>query len=357
MTGPNPKNERIKRRYVDYLRHADGKSDATIRQIEKAILRYEEFSGFADFSNFDQHRAKAFKTDLAIRSLAKSTILSNVNALKRFFGWLVGQPGYKSKIAPTDIEYLSLSDKDVRAAKAPTDRDFPTLKQIERTISLMPSETDIEKRDRALIAFTILTGIRDGALISLQLKHVDFTRNLVVQHPNEVSTKFSKRIDTYFFPVGDRFEKIVLGWVHHLRDELLFGGNDPLFPKTAISQDGDDCFVAVGLTREFWSSAEPVRKAFKAAFERAGLPKYTPHSFRRSLVQVAYQRKLSPAELKAWSQNLGHESMLTTLTSYGNIDVHQQGELVRNAIGNEGDQPLTRSELEEILSQRGLISS
>ena len=87
------------------------------------------------------------------------------------------------------------------------------------------------------------------------------------------------------------------------------------------------------------------------------MPNYTPHSFRRTLVQLAYQRKLTPGELKAWSQNLGHESMLTTLTSYGHIDVHQQGELVRNATGFEADSPLTRRELEDVLSQKGLLRS
>ena len=203
-----PKNERIKRLYVDYLKHADGKSEATIRQIEKAILRYEEVTSFADFNTFDQRNAKAFKADLANRDLAKATILSTVNLLKRFFGWLACQPGYKSRIALTDIDYLSLSEKDVRAAKAPTDREFPTVEQIGHTLSLMPSDTDIEKRDRALIAFTILTGIRDGAMVSLRLKHVNVERKLVVQHPNEVATKFSKRIDTYFFPIGDHIEDI-----------------------------------------------------------------------------------------------------------------------------------------------------
>jgi hypothetical protein len=35
----------------------------------------------------------------------------------------------------------------------------------------MPAITEIERRDRALIAFTILTGSRDGATSSLKLKH------------------------------------------------------------------------------------------------------------------------------------------------------------------------------------------
>jgi len=36
----------------------------------------------------------------------------------------------------------------------------------------------------------------------------------------------------------------------------------------------------------------------------------------------------SPRDFKAWSQNLGHESVLTTLGSYGEIDPYQQCEVI-----------------------------
>lgn len=37
-------------------------------------------------------------------------------------------------------------------------------------------------------------------------------------------------------------------------------------------------------------------------------------------------------ELKAWSQNLGHENVMTTVTSYGNLDGHRLGQVIK-AIG------------------------
>ena len=331
MSNRNSKNERIKRQYGDFLKHADGRAEATIRQVEKAIQRYEDFTGSADFSNFDQRKAKAFKDHLVERGLSKSTMLSNVTALKRFFGWLAHQQGYRSRITLTDIDYLSLSDKDVRAAKAPADRAYPTIKQLEHAIAHMPASTDVERRDRALLAFTAITGVRDGALISLRVKHVDPVRRLVVQHPNEVSTKASKRIDTYFFPVSTTCEQIVLEWQRHLREVLLFSDDDPLFPKTSVGLDDNECFFAAGVCREFWSSAARVREVFKAAFKNAGLPLFTPHSLRHMLAHLAYSHCRSPEAVKAWSQNLGHESPLTTFTSYGTIATERQGELIRTA--------------------------
>ena len=65
----------------------------------------------------------------------------------------------------------------------------------------MPSETDIQKRDRALIAFTVLSGMRDRAIVSLKLKHIDLNKEVINQDSREVKTKASKMIITYFFPV------------------------------------------------------------------------------------------------------------------------------------------------------------
>ena len=324
----NLKNERIKRQYSDFLKHADGKAEQTIWQIEKAIQRYEVFTDYVDFATFNQQKAKSFKTDLTTKELAKATILSTVTVLKRFFGWLAIQPGYKTKISLSEVEFLSLADKDIRAAKAPADRPIPTLEQILYTIGNMATSTAIEKRNRALVAFTTITGIRDGAAITLKLKHFDGVRRLVLQNPLEVRTKLSKRIDTFLFPLNDHLEQIFIEWIRYLKEVELFAETDPLFPKILIAQDENNCFTPVGLSREHWANATPMRTIFEDAFKRAGLPIYTPHSFRHMIVSQMYARGLTIAEFKAWSQNLGHEGAMTTLTSYGKISVEEQGRLI-----------------------------
>jgi integrase/recombinase XerD len=160
---------------------------------------------------------------------------------------------------------------------------------------------------------------------------------LITQNPKEVKTKFSKQIFTYLLPLDDGLKTIVLDWVNLLRNELLWGNDDPLFPKTAMTLDSDNCFIANGLLREFWTSATPVRDIFKVAFQGAGLPYYSPHTFRHMLVQVAYQRELTHAQLKAWSQNLGHEGLLTTLTSYGTLPLEEQGRLIQQSATVDSD--------------------
>jgi hypothetical protein len=43
---------------------------------------------------------------------------------------------------------------------------------------------------------------------------------------------------------------------------------------------------------------------------------------------LAGQRCKTPEAYKAWSQNLGHASPLTTFTSYGNVAQHRQDEIL-----------------------------
>tara|TARA_R110000737_G_scaffold347621_1_gene379522 strand:- start:234 stop:1322 length:1089 start_codon:yes stop_codon:yes gene_type:complete len=337
MTKYNPENERIKKTYFIYLKEADQKSEATINGIRKAILRLEEYTEFKSFKTFNKDQAIAFKKYLdnkvgerSGKALAKATILSTLNALKSFFGWLRFKAGYKTSIQVLDIEYLNMSEKEIRAAKASQIKLFPTIEQIRKVIFSMPCESDIEKRDQALIAFTILTGMRDGAIISLKIKHIDLTREHVNQNPNEIQTKFSKQIDTYFFPVGDDIKDIFTNWVKHLKEVLLFDMNASLFPQTRLGQDETMSFIPLGLDNKPWSTASSMREIFRKAFERVDLPYFTPHLFRNTLVHFGQEKCTTPEEFKAWSQNLGHESPLTTFISYGHIDPHRQGNLIKS---------------------------
>jgi integrase len=198
----------------------------------------------------------------------------------------------------------------------------------------MPATTDIERRDRALIAFTILTGARDGAIASLKVKHVDIVARRLDQDAREVKTKFSKTFSTWFFPIGGEALAILEDWVAHLRGALLWGNDDPLFPATLRGQSDAGGFIPAGLGRKHWSTADPIRRIFAKAFKDAGLESFNPHSFRDTLVRLGEQRCQTPEEFKAWSQNLGHEKVLTTFTSYGIVASKRQAEIIQG-LGNQ----------------------
>jgi site-specific recombinase XerD len=109
MKNHNPQNERIKRSYFTYLTEARGFSEQTLDGVAKAINRFEVYTKFRDFKAFHIEQAKGFKSVLADQQsarsgdrLSKATLYATLTALKRFFVWLAGQPGYKSRISYTD---------------------------------------------------------------------------------------------------------------------------------------------------------------------------------------------------------------------------------------------------------------
>jgi integrase len=145
-----------------------------------------------------------------------------------------------------------------------------------------------------------------------------------------VKTKNSKTFTSHFFPVGDEIRTIVEEWITWLRVEKLWGLDDPLFPATLCQQDASLAFQkAAGISRIGWQSAGPIRGVFRDAFVQAGLPYFNPHSLRKTLALFGQQACKSPEEYKAWSQNLGHEGVLTTFLSYGQVSIGRQSEIMR----------------------------
>ena len=108
----------------------------------------------------------------------------------------------------------------------------------------------------------------------------------------------------------------------------LYGNDAPLFPTTNIAVGDDGLFQLDGLKPEPWRSAGPIRRIFKEAFERAGLPYFKPHSVRHALVELGEKICRSPEEFKAWSQNLGHEGVMTTFNSHGTVSHRRQREVI-----------------------------
>jgi integrase len=355
----NSENERIKRRYFAYLKEAKRQSEQTLDGVAKSLARFEDYTKYKDFKAFHHQQAVAFKNYLAEqkskrsgKKLSKATLHATLANLKRFFHWLAGQPGYKSRFQYSDADYFNLSEKDVRVATAKREQKVPTLEQVKHVIANMPVSDEITRRNRALVAFALLTGARDSAIASMKLKHVDIVEGSIYQDAREVRTKFSKTFITYFFPVGDEIKAILVDWVKYLRDEKLWGNDDALFPSTLVQCGASLQFEVVGLKRECWSNASPIRKIFREAFERVGLPYFNPHSFRHMLVRHGQQICKTPEDFKAWSQNLGHEQVLTTFLSYGDVDCRRQKEII-GGLGKSVIQTMSNAdEIAEALFKR-----
>ncbi|AOG06288.1 tyrosine-type recombinase/integrase [Bosea sp. RAC05] len=331
----NGKNERIKREYARYLRDARGQSDSSIDAELASIARFEAFYRSRDFAAFRNRHASAFKEHLALcrnertrGRIAETTQLHILSGLRKFFVWLADEDGYRSRIKRSDADYFNLGRRQTAIARTVRDVEGPTIDQVRRVVETMPHATEVEMRDRAVMAFAMLTGARDNAIASVRMKHLDLAKSVVVQDARDVRTKASKTIETWFFPVGEPFAGILEDWVAHLQEQWLWGLDDPLFPKTHITVSDNRRFAAGGLMRECWATATPIRAIFKREFERCGLPYFNPHSLRKTLVRLGQERCQTPEQFKAWSQNLGHENVLTTFTSYGHVARTRQREII-----------------------------
>ena len=100
----NAANERIKREYFIYLKEAKRQSEASVDSAAAALAQFETYTKRRDFKNFHRQQAVAFKQSLSDRRheatgkpLSKATQHATLSHLKRFFQWLAGQPGYKSR--------------------------------------------------------------------------------------------------------------------------------------------------------------------------------------------------------------------------------------------------------------------
>lgn len=195
---------------------------------------------------------------------------------------------------------------------------------------MMSCETITQRRDRTLLCLIGMTGIRDGAVIGLRIKHYQEAKNCIHQHPDHVRTKNSKLIKSFFLPVNAQWMAYFKEWVKELKSEHLFGLDDPLFPKTDVICDPDSLsFKEKGIQKAFWSNSAPVRKIVKEACIRCNIDSIKPHSIRKTLTLWAENACQTPEEFKAFSQNLGHNSPLRTFTSYGAIPKHRQGDLIK----------------------------
>ena len=145
-----------------------------------------------------------------------------------------------------------------------------------------------------------------------------------------MKTKRRKTFTTHFFPVGPKPLNIVSEYV-------------AMLPATSASDRTIRCppprdwrrTRTGALPRPRLGGHPGARRDQFARFSaillrRQAAPYVNPHVFRKTLIRLGETLCRSPEEWKAWSQNLGHESEMTTFVGYGQVpDKHRQAEMMR----------------------------
>lgn len=328
-------NGRKKRDYREYLLEAKGYDEETCQQAEIAIGKLEVFLKGKPFSCLTKGQVIEFKkwlllggSGLAGRPLSRTYVDKILKHCRLFYHWIRNFTGYQSDELALAVEYFQSSKKDRKLCAAAIRKPTPKLEELRRVVAAMPCDSVLERRDRAVVATLLLTGARDDALASLLLRHVNLDDRIVYQKAPEVRTKNAKSIETNLFPIGFDIESILFDWIGELVGVHGFSPDDPLFPPILRKSGENGLLVEAGLSREVWKTAHSVRKIFREACSRVGLPYRDPHSVRRTLTQIGQKSCKTPEEFKAWSQNLGHERVTTTLANYGHVEPWRQAEIM-----------------------------
>ena len=334
MATYNSVNEIIKHRYFQDMEEGDGYSIKTIDSARNAINRYESFTNHECFKKSNIDTFMSFKHSLFTcknskgGQLSLSTIEHTVTPLQRFFKWLSKQNGYKKCLKAVDARYLGLKKEDRRKIHTVQNfKEYYTIEEIKLSLNFNP-KSDVEMRDRAIIALLACTAMRHESLITAKIGHFDLKREAIIQDPNTMRTKNSKWINTYIIGIDEGLKQTVLNWVMYLKDDLHFSENDPLFPKEQVQHDEYQQFVGgVALSRNHIESHEPLTRIIKRVFERAGLQYNNPHTFRDMLTNLIINR-YGMQELVALSLNLGHESVGITTANYYQPTPEQQFDIL-----------------------------
>lgn len=310
-------NDRILHSWQDYAGRYDPKTvDAHLTSIRDFEASIEGMS----FSQVTPRNVAAYRNQLIERGagqasdggLSASTIRHRASHLAAFFRWLCTQEGYR-RLDASLPEYFALPRKQMAKAVPPPTKDYPTIEEAEAMVQAMPSRSPIQRRNQAMVACAFLTGLRASALLSMRLKHLDTETRKAIQDGREMRAKNGKSFTVHWFPVPESFAQIAMAW----KAEVIgfgYGPQDALFPdgKHLVLQRSSSATIPI------LKANGPLTQAFQEACTGTGKA-YTPHAARHCLKAHGDRICTSSEALKAWSLNLGHDSVVITETHYGKM--------------------------------------
>lgn len=322
-------NEKIKKEY--YKRKAIKQQEKTIRQIAKAIERFEEFTEYKNFKLFNFKTAEKYIKHLKVEGLSLNTINSYLRHLRAFLEWLSLQSGYKSKINPSDVEALSLTHNELNNINKKIAPDYPTFEQAKALFNSIKPLNDIDRRDKALFALVVMTGMRANSLMTLSIGAINIEKMEILQK----NAKFGKEILTKIFNFDDEMHSYFIEWYKYLKEVKLYGNTDPLFPRTKHTQTAENLsFACEEIEAYYWQSYSSISKVFKERAEKASFQVFSPHKFRHLSIYLALQRCKNGLEIKAVCQHFGHEDVRTALEVYSNLSRVQLSETLEKINNN-----------------------
>jgi integrase/recombinase XerC len=283
--------EQLIEQFLEHLRYERNVSAHTLRNYASDLEQFVDHlapadpkSGarkFPDLKNVDHLTIREWLAELHSAQKKKASIARKLAALRTFFQFLVREGLLESN--PAKLVSTPRQEKKL-----------PKHLSIEEAIKFIETpdiQTDLGKRDRAMLELMYATGVRVAELTTLNLADIDFRNQLV--------RVTGKRRKQRIVPFGDPAANAIRDYLK-VRDKFLL--NSPISER-----DDEALFLNYQGTRITTRSVgRMVEKYIKIC---AGIHRISPHALRHSFATHLLD---SGADLRDIQELLGHARLSTT---------------------------------------------
>jgi integrase/recombinase XerC len=273
--------------FLEHLRYERNVSAHTLRNYSSDLEQFLQFLTAGDkrkapeISEIDHLTIREWLASLHSAQKTKASIARKLAALRTFFQFLVRE------------SLLELNPAKL-VATPKLEKKLPKHLSIEEAIRFIESpdpETELGRRDRAMLELLYATGVRVAELTTLNLADVDFG--------NQLARVTGKRRKQRIVPFGDPASAAIRNYLE-VRDKFLM--NAPVSKR-----DEEALFLNYQGTRITTRSVgRMVEKYIRIC---AGMHNISPHALRHSFATHLLD---SGADLRDIQELLGHARLSTT---------------------------------------------
>jgi integrase/recombinase XerC len=283
--------EKLIEQFLEHLRYERNVSAHTLRNYASDLEQFLDFVAPLDLSSgtrnvppitqLDHLTIREWLGQLHTAQKKKASIARKLAALRTFFQFLVRE------------EIVELNPAKLVATPR-LEKKLPTHLSIEEAIRFIESpdpETELGKRDRAMLELMYATGVRVAELTTLNVADVDLHNRLILVT--------GKRRKQRIVPFGDPAAEAIRGYLQ-VREKFLV--NAPVSKR-----DEEALFLNYQGTRITTRSVgRMVEKYIRLC---AGMHNISPHALRHSFATHLLD---SGADLRDIQELLGHARLSTT---------------------------------------------
>jgi len=278
--------EKLIEQFLEHLRYERNVSEHTLRNYSSDLEQFithlsPDKKNLPLVSEIDHLTIREWMSSLHSEHKKKSSIARKLAALRTFFQFLVRE-------GVLELNPAKLVSTPRQEKKLPK---HLSIEEAIRFIETPDQETDLGKRDRAMLELMYATGVRVAELTTLNLGDIDFGNKLA----RVTGKRRKQRIVPFGEPAGDAI-RAYLG----VRDKFLF--NAPISKR-----DEQALFLNYQGTRITTRSVgRMVEKYIRIC---AGVHNISPHALRHSFATHLLD---SGADLRDIQELLGHARLSTT---------------------------------------------